>query len=166
MSMVMVVTNSLDAVVTQMASLSFKNFIINSSQTWSQVDEPTRAMIKQALMGLLGFEDVSKVKAGSLCVAAVAFIENRSGLWQDFLPTMTAHATSEPYTANIRFAAMQTLEYYADFITDELTCEQVQFILHATVMNISQSNLQISRMALIALAKTLPFCSENFKIEN
>ena len=79
---------------------------------------------------------------------------------------MTEHATSEPYVVNVRFAAMQTFEYYADFINDGLNCSQVQNILHATVMNIQNQNTDITRMALVALSKALPFCTENFKFEN
>jgi len=56
------------------------------------------------------------VKAGSICVAALASIEVSRGMWLDFLQLMTTNATSEPYNANIRFAAMLTLEFFSDFM--------------------------------------------------
>jgi hypothetical protein len=82
---------------------------------------------------------------------------------------MTQAATSEPYNETIRSAAMQTIEFMSDFLgSNSATLSQphIGHLLHCTVSNITDRNTKITEMALKALTRILPNCSENFEIES
>ena len=164
----MVVTHSQSADAGSGASVVFKNSILRGNeQRWLAITAETRDQIKYALLQLLAHEDKNRVKASSICLSAIAAIEVSRGMWDQFLQILQQNATSEPYNANIRFAAMICIKNFCDFIEDaSLPQSLVQQILHCTLVNVSPQNLEITQLALTSLIRTLPSCEENFNIEN
>jgi len=153
-----------------MSSLIFKNTVLfEDGLVWFSVDEKVRPQIKQGLLSLLADNEEKKVKASSYGIGSIASVEVPKNLWDDFLPIMTQAATSEPYNETIRSAAMQTIEFMSDFLGSNsatLSQQHIGHLLHCTVSNITDRNTKITEMALKALARILPNCSENFKIES
>jgi len=80
----MVVTRGCNQNAVTLASIIFKNTVV-AGQSWLQIIEQTRGQIKEGLLQLLGSEEKWRVKAASLCMAAVASIEIPELLWDNFL---------------------------------------------------------------------------------
>lgn len=79
---------------------------------------------------------------------------------------MAENATNE--NLQFRLAAVQTLGQTMEFIElygKTLNNDQIGRILHSTVLNIDQTNIPLTRIAIKALSRAIPLTSENFAVE-
>jgi len=78
---------------------------------------------------MLNSEDESRLKYLALCIAAIASVEVPLGLWNDFLQ-IYSDATAVTCSAAIRYAAIQTLGYFSEFMESKpLHFDQLGLIL-------------------------------------
>lgn len=150
-----------------MAGVLFKNVIIScvnepENCLWVKLDEEMRSNIKQAFLQQL--ISVERVKYVSICIAILARFEITHGMWPEFLGIMESNATGE--NMQYRHAAMLTLGQLSEFIEGEpLTQLQVGQMLHSTIVNITSTNLPLTKIAVETLLRLLPSTAECFAIE-
>jgi len=78
---------------------------------------------------MLNSEDESRLKYLTLCIAAIASVEVPLGHWNDFIQIFS-DATAATNSALIRYAAIQTLGYFSEFMENKpLSFNQLALIL-------------------------------------
>ena len=112
-----------------------------------------RGFIKDALLAMLENQNHNTLKNASICLGIIAAIEVHDGHWNQFLQTMSENATSE--NLQFRRAVVQTLGFLSEFldlnIDKDLSQDQIGQILHATICNIDQNNIELTEIAVKAL---------------
>lgn len=154
-----------------MASIIFKNAIINATQEdgqsdmWFNLPEITRQQIKEGLQAQLGSENELQIKNAGICLAVLAHIELPLNLWQDFLPSMVANSENPNYWH--RFAAVQTLGFLAEFMEESpLNQTSTEQMLYSTISNIQVQHPKICSIAMSALLRTIPSTAKNFEVDD
>jgi importin subunit beta-1 len=94
-----------------------------------------RANIKDALLSLLAYEDLTVIKAAATCVAAVAVIDIPNGDWDGLIPLLSKNSNSDQL--NIRLASIQTLGFICEDIDPSyLNSDNLNEILSALLTNV------------------------------
>ena len=104
------------------------------------------------------------MKNAGTCLAIVAAVEVPDGLWDQFLQSMADNATQETY--QFRLASIQTLGFMSEFletcVPKRLQAAQIGQILHATILNIDEEHVELTRIAIKALQRVVPSTGQNF----
>lgn len=126
-----------------------------------------RQLIKEALLNQLGHDTDSVVKDAGMCLAIIAAVELPNNLWSEFLVMMANNSTNE--NQRFRLAAVQTLGQTMEFVEQydrRLDNNQVGQVLHAMILNIDQQNMNLTKIAIEALLRTIPLTRDNFAVDD
>jgi hypothetical protein len=131
---------------------------------WFSIPEEMRGHIKDALLQLLPSHNSNTLKNASICLAIIGALEVPDGLWDQFLTMMQENSTNEDN--HFRLASVQTLgllcEFLDQYIDKQLRPEQIGQVLHATICNIDAQQIELSRIAIKALQRIIPYTEQNF----
>lgn len=139
------------------------------TQQWVNIDAPTKAQIKDALLRTLR-SLVSEARAtSSQVIAKIASIEIPRQEWSDLIGCLLSNMNQQDAsTAPLRQATLQTLGYVCEEVSpDDLEQAQVNAILTAVVQGMSQTeqNFDIRLAAVRSLYNALDFAQTNFENE-
>lgn len=100
-------------------------------------------------------------------IAAIASLEIPRGEWLDLLPNLSQNAEHEDF--NIRMSSLTTLGYICEEIEPNVLTDQVKnglilALINNMSNNQSKESLDLTRVAARALAYSVPFASQNFRI--
>lgn len=168
-----------------MASIIFKNFIINRTKVgnqkhansmpvqdqiyenfWINMETEFKGNMKMALLATLATPKALVRGQIANILAAIASIEIPRKEWDDLIPSLCANSTSEEL--NIKLASLTTLGYICEELNpDDLTDTIKNNILLALTNNISNTEPhEPTRLAIRALLFSIPYTSPNFQVPN
>lgn len=166
---------SLDGPRRQLACLILKNFILNNQRVanfenyWIKLDLDLRFQMKQAILQTLASPiQIVRSQVASL-IAAIASLEIPRGEWDDLLPNLSQNAEHDDF--NIRMSSLTTLGYICEDLQPSDVADQIKNgLILALINNLSSSpndqSLTLTRISAKALARSIPFASQNFRIEH
>ena len=136
------------------------------------IPEDLSGQIKEALLTLLSNEDQANIKNAGICLAIIAAIEVPRNQWPSFLTMMKDNSTNDNYMW--RLAAVQTLGFTCEFLEQIveanpdvprlLSLEQIGDILHSSVLNIDKNHIELTKIAIKALQRTIPATKPCFAV--
>ena len=102
-------------------------------------------------------------------IAAIASLEIPRREWDDLLPNLSQNAEHEDF--NIRMSSLTTLGYICEEIQPSDVTDPIKNgLILALINNMSASqaaeNLTLTRIAARALSYSIPFASQNFRIQH
>ena len=171
--------------IRQMASIIFKNFIINRTKVghqkhadsmlfqdqiyenfWINMETEFKGNMKMALLATLATPKAVVRNQIANILAAIASIEIPRKEWDDLIPSLCANSTSEEL--NIKLASLTTLGYICEELDpSDLTDQVKNNILMALTMNISNTEPhEPTRLAIRALLFSIPYTRPNFQVQN
>jgi len=154
-----------------MASIIFKNFIINRSkdekydQYWVNLDTEFKSQIKMAILATLASPKALVRGQIANVLASIASIEIPRKEWDDLVPNLCNNSTSEDI--NIKLASLTTLGYICEELhPDDLNNNTKNNIILALTNNINaQPPIEPTRLAIKALLFSIPYTRPNFEVQ-
>jgi len=162
---------SLDDATRQMASIIFKNFIINRSKDakfdnyWINLDSEFKNQIKMAVLATLASPKTLVRNQIANILASIASIEIPRKEWDELIPNLCENSTSDDI--NIKLASLTTLGYICEELyPEDLNDHLKNNIILALTNNINNDGpIEPTKLSIKALLYSVPYTRPNFQVQ-
>lgn len=122
-----------------------------------------RFNIKDALFQLFKNQnELTVVKAGATCIAAIAVIELPLGMWNDLLQTL--QTMSQSHEISERFGCLYTLGFICEDIEPAILSENdLNLMIGALLENVLPAHINVTQISMKAFSRAAHLVDRNFK---
>ena len=138
------------------------------TEGWLQVNDVAKQEIRDMLSEVL-FSDIKEIShTAAQVIAIIAAIDVPHEQWPVLIPGLLNNMSNDKCPDLVKKSSVETLGYMCSSLPDSSRLHKsiVDKILTAIVAGISNQNIEICRVSVIALKDALQFARENFELEN